>query len=71
MNNNKNYEYYDTIMFNYPDKTFDITNKIYLNFENNNSIDSISFVISKSDQKELFWFHRLRKSVIPTVTELT
>ena len=42
-------------MFNYPDKTFDITNKIYLNFENNNSIDSISFVVSKSDQKELFW----------------
>jgi len=65
-NNNKNYEYYDTVIFNYPDKVHDITNTIYLQFENNNNIDSIIFVVSKSNAKELFWKQIFLSSVLVT-----
>lgn len=52
---NKNYSYYDSAAVTYPVNTNDHTNKIFLKFEDSNDIDSIAFVISKSESPKLFW----------------
>ena len=55
VSNKKNYDYYDTVTIEYPKNTYDYTNKIFLEFENSKSIDSIYFVVSNSDAKDLYW----------------
>ncbi len=63
-NSSKNYDYYDTVSFTYPDKSFEYTNNIFLNIENDSTADSISFVVSKSDSKDLYWKQVFLSSIL-------
>jgi hypothetical protein len=58
------FSYIDSTKFVFPDETPDRINKIYLQFENNSLPDSIYLVVSKSDQKEMFWKQIFLSSVM-------
>lgn len=60
----KGYEYYDTVYIHYPESTFEFTNNLYLEFEGTNTIDSITYVVSKSDDPEKFYKQIFYSSVI-------
>ncbi len=52
---NKDYNYLDTFKISRPDTEFSYTNKIFLNFENQTTYDSIYFVVSKSTEPNIYW----------------
>src|SRR4030095_10977828 len=60
----KDYDFYDTLKFNYPDSSYDKVNKIYFQFINTNSIDSIYLVISVSQTPKIFYNQIFYSSVI-------
>ncbi|MCC6865843.1 MAG: hypothetical protein IT280_06740 [Ignavibacteria bacterium] len=47
--------YYDTLKIYYPDTTYDITNRIYFQFENSNRLDSIYLATSKSNNPNIYY----------------
>lgn len=51
----KDFSYYDTIPFLYPETTHDLKNMIYLQFEDSPGIDSVIFVVSKSEDPKMFY----------------
>jgi len=60
----KTYNYYDTVKVVYPESTFDHLNKIYLQFEDSPSVDSINLVIAKSGEPTIFYKQIFYSSVI-------
>lgn len=54
-NNKSSFNFYDTVSINYPDNSFELLNKIYLEFEKSHSVDSIFLVISKSYDQSLYY----------------
>jgi hypothetical protein len=51
----KDFSYYDTVIIQYPDTTFEFTNKIYMQFEGSDRLDSIFLVVSKSEDPKIFY----------------
>lgn len=51
----KDFNYYDTAFIKYPENTFEHTTKILLLFEGKETPDSISIVVSKSDDPKIFY----------------
>jgi len=49
------YNFYDSVKLAFPKEGMEQVNKIYLQFEDSPSIDSIFLVVSKSETKEMFW----------------
>lgn len=64
INDNKSFDYYDTISIKYPETTFEQTNKIFMKFEESGGPDSIYLVVSKSNDENLFWKQIFYSSVI-------
>jgi hypothetical protein len=60
----KNFDYYDTLKITYPSSSFDNLNKIYLQFENSPTIDSINLVTAKSPEPTIFYKQIFYSSVI-------
>jgi hypothetical protein len=60
----ENFNYYDTIEIKFPEQTSEFSNKIYMQFENSLSKDSLLLVVSKSAEKNLFWKQIFYSSVI-------
>jgi hypothetical protein len=55
LNENKNYDFYDTVNINYPQNGTVYTNKIFFEFENSSGPDSIFIVISKPPANNYVW----------------
>lgn len=51
----KGFEYYDTIHIKYPENTFEQSNNIFIQFEDSQNIDSIIYVVSKSEEPDKFY----------------
>jgi hypothetical protein len=60
----KGFDFYDTTGIKFPEQTLDVTNNIYLEFENSNIKDSIMLVISKGPEKDIFWKQIFLSTVI-------
>jgi hypothetical protein len=60
----KNYDYYDTVFVKYPETDFEYSNNIFLQFEDNPGLDSIRFVVSKSDDPKIFYKQIFNSTVI-------
>ena len=61
---NKNFEFYDTVKVYYPNEEFDKVNKIFLQFEDSQFLDSIYFVNSHSEIPSIFYKQIFYSSVI-------
>ncbi len=69
---NTGYEYYDTVSVEFPDSTYDKTNKIFFNFEDNMNMDSVYFVVSKSQEQMIYYNQVFYSSVkIKELNEFT
>ncbi|MCI0450655.1 MAG: hypothetical protein L0Y79_12910 [Chlorobi bacterium] len=64
INSRKNFEYYDTVSILYPETEFSYTNKIFMQFEQSNYLDSLFLVVSKSTDENLYWKQIFYSSVI-------
>lgn len=51
----KEFDYYDTTQIIFPDVSQDITNKIYLQFQDSRARDSIDLVVTKFTTTGLYW----------------
>lgn len=60
---NTGYEYYDTISIYYPDSSFEKTNRIFFRFEDSQYMDSIYFVVSKSQEQKIYYHQVFYSSV--------
>lgn len=60
----KDFDYYDTTDIKYPDQTYDVTNHIFLEFENSVNKDSIMLVVSKSTENDIYWKQIFLSTVI-------
>ncbi|HMQ79590.1 MAG TPA: hypothetical protein PKE39_09125 [Ignavibacteria bacterium] len=49
------YEYYDTVSIRFPDSSYEKTNKIFLQFEDSMNMDSVYFVVSKSQEQKIYY----------------
>ncbi len=58
------FDYFGTVSLQRPDKDYSYTNKIYINFENSQTPDSIYLVISKSTTPDIYWNQIFYSSVI-------
>ena len=61
---NSGYEFYDTLKVFYPENEFDKTNKIFFQFEDSPTYDSIYLAIAKSDDPAQFYKQVFYSSVI-------
>lgn len=50
-----NFDYYDTLQIEYPENTFDKTNRIFFQFEDSPYLDSVYLVTAKSEDKKIFY----------------
>ncbi len=60
----KDYDYFDTVKINFADGNSEFTNKIFLQFKFSESKDSIHVVVSKSEEKNVFWKQIFYSSVL-------
>jgi hypothetical protein len=60
----RNFDYYDTVSIVYPETVIAYTNKIFMQFERSDYLDSLYFVVSKSNDENLFWKQIFYSSVI-------
>ncbi len=61
---NKNFDFFDTVKVFYPNEEFDKVNKIFLQFEDSQFLDSIYFVNSHSEVPSIFYKQIFYSSVI-------
>ena len=61
--NPRDFSYFDTVGYKEPDSSYEYLNKIFLQFENSPTLDSIYFVISKSPVENIFWHQIFYSSV--------
>jgi len=64
LGNQKGFDYYDTTNVKFPDQTYDITNTIFLEFEFSEVKDSVTLVISKSQEASIYWKQIFLSTVI-------
>lgn len=64
----KDFDYIDTFKIQSPSNTFEFTNKIFIQFEDSKSVDSIYLVVSKSEVPDVFYHQIFLSSV--TVKDL-
>ncbi len=64
LGNNKSFDFFDTIKVYFPENEFDKTNKIFLQFEEKDTPDSLYLVIAKSDDNSIFYKQIFFSSVI-------
>ena len=50
-----NFEYYDTLQIEYPENTFEKTNRFFFQFEDSPYLDSVYLVTAKSEDKKIFY----------------
>ncbi len=50
-----NFEYYDTLQIEYPESTFEKTNRFFFQFEDSPYLDSVYLVTAKSEDKNIFY----------------
>lgn len=50
-----NFEYFDTLSIEYPENTFEKTNRIFLQFEDSPYMDSVYLVTSRSEDDKIFY----------------
>lgn len=60
----KQFDYYDTLRVNHPENEFEKINKIFLQFEEKTTPDSLYLVISKSDKNNVFYKQIFYSSII-------
>jgi hypothetical protein len=60
----KDYDYYDTTLIQYPVENSYLTNRIFFKFANSQYPDSILLVVTKSNEKNLFWKQIFLSTVI-------
>lgn len=58
------YDYYDTIKVFFPDTSFDVINKLFLQFEDSEKFDSVYIVTAKSQENQIFYKQIFFSSVI-------
>lgn len=59
----KIFGYYDTVIIKYPESSFDNVNNIYFQFRDSNYPDSLSLVVSKSDDPKIYYKQIFNSSV--------
>lgn len=62
--NRTDFTFFDTAIIKNPAEQFDFTNRIYLQFEDSDIVDSLLIVISKSETENIYWNQIFLSSVI-------
>jgi hypothetical protein len=64
VNSSGDFRYFDTAKISLPTETFELRNKIFIQFADSKYPDSIYIVVSKSDKKDIYWRQIFLSSVV-------